>query len=84
MAAGLLARQGLLRLHTAIDERSAAFFALGLGRAEGQAAAVVTTSGTAVANLLPAVVEADYGAIPCCCSPPTGRRRSRTAAPTRR
>ncbi|MFM7674830.1 MAG: 2-succinyl-5-enolpyruvyl-6-hydroxy-3-cyclohexene-1-carboxylic-acid synthase [Synechococcus sp.] len=64
LAAGLLARHGLLRLHTAIDERSAAFFALGLGRAEGQAAAVVTTSGTAAANLLPAVVEADYGAIP--------------------
>jgi 2-succinyl-5-enolpyruvyl-6-hydroxy-3-cyclohexene-1-carboxylate synthase len=64
VAAGLLARRGLLRLHTAIDERSAAFFALGLGRAEGQAAAVVTTSGTAVANLLPAAVEADYGTIP--------------------
>ncbi|MEB3263295.1 MAG: thiamine pyrophosphate-binding protein, partial [Synechococcus sp.] len=64
VAAGLLARRGLLQLHTAIDERSAAFFALGLGRAEGRAAAVVTTSGTAVANLLPAVVEADSGAVP--------------------
>ncbi|CAK6695786.1 2-succinyl-5-enolpyruvyl-6-hydroxy-3-cyclohexene-1-carboxylic-acid synthase [Synechococcus sp. CBW1107] len=63
VAAGLQQQRGL-RLHTAIDERSAAFFALGLGRAEGRAAAVVTTSGTAVANLLPAVVEADYGAIP--------------------
>ena len=63
-AAGLLAQQGVLRLYTAIDERSAAFFALGLGRASGQAAAVVTTSGTAVANLLPAAVEADHGTIP--------------------
>ncbi|MDI9405423.1 MAG: 2-succinyl-5-enolpyruvyl-6-hydroxy-3-cyclohexene-1-carboxylic-acid synthase [Chitinophagaceae bacterium] len=63
-ASGLLAQRGVLRLHTAIDERSAAFYALGLGRASGQAAAVVTTSGTAVANLLPAAVEADHGTIP--------------------
>ncbi|MGB5135565.1 MAG: thiamine pyrophosphate-binding protein, partial [Prochlorococcaceae cyanobacterium] len=63
-AAGVLQRRGVLRLHTAIDERSAAFFALGLGRASGRPAAVITTSGTAVANLLPAAVEADFGAIP--------------------
>ncbi|MEB3351358.1 MAG: 2-succinyl-5-enolpyruvyl-6-hydroxy-3-cyclohexene-1-carboxylic-acid synthase [Cyanobacteriota bacterium] len=63
-AAGLLQRRGVLQLHTAIDERSAAFFALGLGRASGRPAAVITTSGTAVANLLPAAVEADFGAIP--------------------
>jgi len=63
VAAGLLERQGL-RLYTAIDERSAAFLALGLGRADGVPAAVVTTSGSAVANLLPAVVEADHGAVP--------------------
>ena len=63
VAAGLLERRGLA-LVTAIDERSAAFFALGHGRATGLPAAVITTSGTAVANLLPAVVEADYGAIP--------------------
>jgi len=53
-----------LQLVTALDERSAAFFALGWSRASGQPAAVITTSGTAVANLLPAVVEADFGAIP--------------------
>ncbi len=41
-----------------LDERGAAFHALGHARAEGWATAVVTTSGTAVANLLPAVVEA--------------------------
>lgn len=63
MAAGVLEARGLI-LHTAVDERSAAFFALGLGRATGRAAAVITTSGTAVANLLPAAVEADYGTIP--------------------
>ncbi|MEY4431385.1 MAG: 2-succinyl-5-enolpyruvyl-6-hydroxy-3-cyclohexene-carboxylic-acid synthase, partial [Cyanobacteriota bacterium] len=63
VAAGLLERSGL-DLITGVDERSAAFLALGLGRADGRAAAVVTTSGTAVANLLPAAVEADHGAIP--------------------
>jgi 2-succinyl-5-enolpyruvyl-6-hydroxy-3-cyclohexene-1-carboxylate synthase len=63
LALGVLEPHGL-ELYTAIDERSAAFFALGLARATGKAVAVVTTSGTAVANLLPAAVEADYGAIP--------------------
>ena len=63
VAAGLLERRGL-GLYTAVDERSAAFLALGLGRADGVPAAVVTTSGSAVANLLPAVVEADHGAVP--------------------
>jgi 2-succinyl-5-enolpyruvyl-6-hydroxy-3-cyclohexene-1-carboxylate synthase len=63
VAAALLEPAGL-RLHTAIDERSAAFFALGLGRAEGLPAAVITTSGTAVAQLLPAAVEADFGTLP--------------------
>ncbi len=62
-AAGLLQHRGL-KLHTAIDERSAGFFAVGLARAEGKPSVVITTSGTAVANLLPAVVEADSGAIP--------------------
>ncbi|CAK6688537.1 2-succinyl-5-enolpyruvyl-6-hydroxy-3-cyclohexene-1-carboxylate synthase [Synechococcus sp. CBW1107] len=62
-AAGLLLQRGL-KLHTAIDERSAGFFALGLARAEGKPTVVITTSGTAVANLLPAVVEASNGAIP--------------------
>jgi len=63
LALGVLEPRGLA-VYTAIDERSAAFFALGLARATGKAVAVVTTSGTAVANLLPAAVEADYGAIP--------------------
>jgi 2-succinyl-5-enolpyruvyl-6-hydroxy-3-cyclohexene-1-carboxylate synthase len=53
-----------IALHVQIDERSAAFVALGLGRATGRPAAVVTTSGSAVANLHPAVVEADLGEVP--------------------
>ena len=63
IAAALL-EPGGLSLHTAIDERSAAFFALGLARAEDRPVAVATTSGSAVANLLPALVEADHSAIP--------------------
>lgn len=47
-----------------IDERGAAFAALGYARASGQPAAVVTTSGTAVANLMPAVVEARMDGVP--------------------
>ena len=47
------AEQGSLRLHVLLDERSAGFFALGLGRASGVPAPVVTTSGTAAAELHP-------------------------------
>ncbi len=47
-----------------VDERGAAFFALGFARGSGRAAAVITTSGTAVANLLPAVVEASLDHVP--------------------
>ncbi|MVA75515.1 2-succinyl-5-enolpyruvyl-6-hydroxy-3-cyclohexene-1-carboxylic-acid synthase [Auraticoccus sp. F435] len=57
-------RGGLLRLHVRIDERSAAWTALGLARATGRAVVVVTTSGTAVANLHPAVLEADAAHVP--------------------
>jgi 2-succinyl-5-enolpyruvyl-6-hydroxy-3-cyclohexene-1-carboxylate synthase len=63
VAAALLEPRGLV-LHPAVDERSAAFLALGLGAAEGVPAAVLTTSGSAVAHLLPACVEADHGTIP--------------------
>ena len=53
-----------LRIFTLLDERSAAFFALGLGKRTGRPAAVITTSGTAVANLFPAVVEASHSEAP--------------------
>jgi 2-succinyl-5-enolpyruvyl-6-hydroxy-3-cyclohexene-1-carboxylate synthase len=53
-----------IRLHVEIDERSAAFLAVGLARTTGIPAPVVVTSGSAVANLHPAVVEADTGMVP--------------------
>jgi 2-succinyl-5-enolpyruvyl-6-hydroxy-3-cyclohexene-1-carboxylate synthase len=58
------ARREDVALTVLIDERSAAFFALGIGRATGRPAAVLTTSGSAVAHLYPAVVEADTGRVP--------------------
>ena len=57
-------RRGLLRLHVRIDERSAAYLALGLARGSGAPVAVVTTSGTAAVNLHPAIVEAAYSGVP--------------------
>jgi len=63
LAASRLEGHGL-QLFCGIDERSAGFLALGMSRADGGATAVVTTSGTAVANLLPAAVEADLSALP--------------------
>jgi 2-succinyl-5-enolpyruvyl-6-hydroxy-3-cyclohexene-1-carboxylate synthase len=62
-AAALLEPTGLA-VYTCIDERSAAFFALGLSRGQGLPAAVITSSGSAVAHLLPACVEADLATIP--------------------
>ena len=53
---------GLLRLHTRIDERTAGFLALGRSKVDGPAA-VMCTSGTAVANLLPAVLEAAHSGL---------------------
>jgi len=59
-----LADAGTIRLHVRIDERSAGFLAVGLAKVSGQPVAVICTSGTAVANLAPAVVEASYSAVP--------------------
>ncbi|GAA5021155.1 hypothetical protein GCM10023258_10290 [Terrabacter aeriphilus] len=53
-------RAGDLRLHVRVDERSAGFLALGLTTGSRRPVAVVTTSGTAVGNLLPAVMEAHH------------------------
>ncbi|HTV12681.1 MAG TPA: 2-succinyl-5-enolpyruvyl-6-hydroxy-3-cyclohexene-1-carboxylic-acid synthase [Acidimicrobiales bacterium] len=58
------AEEGALRLHVVLDERSAGFIALGLGRAAGRPAVVLTTSGTAAVELHPAVVEADQSGTP--------------------
>ena len=57
------AAAGLVRLHTRLDERSAGFLALGLSKV-GARAAVVCTSGTAVANLHPAMLEAAHSGVP--------------------
>lgn len=59
-----LSREERIRTHVQIDERSAGFLAVGMARATGRPAVVVTTSGTATANLHPAVVEADRAAVP--------------------
>jgi 2-succinyl-5-enolpyruvyl-6-hydroxy-3-cyclohexene-1-carboxylate synthase len=53
-----------MRTWIQLDERSAGFFALGLGRATGRPAVLVCTSGTAAANYLPAVVEASHAGVP--------------------
>lgn len=57
-------REGRLRLHMRIDERTAGFLAVGLAIAGGRPVPVVMTSGTAVANLGPAVLEANYARQP--------------------
>lgn len=64
LVADAAAREGLLRLHVRVDERVAGFLALGLARASGRCVPVVTTSGTAVGNLLPAVMEAHHSGVP--------------------
>jgi 2-succinyl-5-enolpyruvyl-6-hydroxy-3-cyclohexene-1-carboxylate synthase len=56
------AETGLVRLHTRVDEHSAGFLALGLTKV-GSAAAVMCTSGTAVANLHPAMLEAAHSGV---------------------
>jgi 2-succinyl-5-enolpyruvyl-6-hydroxy-3-cyclohexene-1-carboxylate synthase len=58
------AAAGRVRLHVRIDERSAGFLALGLAKLGGPPAVVVTTSGTAAANLHPAVAEAAQAGVP--------------------
>ncbi|MCR5977827.1 2-succinyl-5-enolpyruvyl-6-hydroxy-3-cyclohexene-1-carboxylic-acid synthase [Gordonia jinghuaiqii] len=55
---------GRLRLHVRIDERSAGYLALGLAVSSGRPVPIVMTSGTAVANMGPAVFEANYARVP--------------------
>src|SRR2546429_5840260 len=53
-----LAAEPRVEAHSVIDERAAGFVALGIAKASGRPVAVTCTSGTAAANLMPAVVEA--------------------------
>lgn len=53
-----------IEVYSHIDERSAAYFALGMAKASGKPVALVCTSGTAAANFYPAIIEANYGEVP--------------------
>lgn len=64
LAAAEAENVGAIRLHVRTDERSAGFFALGVARETGVPAPVIVTSGGAVANLMPAAVEAHEGRVP--------------------
>ena len=59
-----LAADDRFQVHVHLDERSAGFLALGIGKATGIPAVAVTTSGTAAVELHPAVVEASYAGVP--------------------
>lgn len=64
LVAAELERAGAVELHVRIDERVGGFLALGIAAETGRPAAIVTTSGTATANLLPAVLEAHHSNLP--------------------
>jgi 2-succinyl-5-enolpyruvyl-6-hydroxy-3-cyclohexene-1-carboxylate synthase len=60
----VMAEHPELNVHIHIDERSAAFFALGMAKASQKPVAILCTSGTAAANYYPAIVEAHYSRVP--------------------
>lgn len=64
LVAAELEARGDVQLHVRVDERSAGFFALGIALESHSPAVVITTSGTAVANLFPAVLEAHHSGVP--------------------
>src|SRR5271169_4396921 len=64
VAVAFARRAGEIRPWVLYDERSAAFFALGMAKSSSSPVALVCTSGTAAANLLPAVAEARLGRVP--------------------
>ena len=64
LAAAELERAGSIRLHVRTDERSAGFLSVGLALETGLPSLLVVTSGTAVANLHPAVLEAHHAGVP--------------------
>ncbi|QRZ62006.1 2-succinyl-5-enolpyruvyl-6-hydroxy-3-cyclohexene-1-carboxylic-acid synthase [Rothia sp. ZJ932] len=63
-ALAALAEAGVVTSHVRVDERSAGFTALGLALAHGSPVGIIVTSGTAVGNLLPAVMEAYHSGAP--------------------
>lgn len=63
-AVAALEASGVVDLSVRVDERSAGFLALGMAKAGTSPVAVMCTSGTAVANLMPAAVEARYAGVP--------------------
>lgn len=63
-AVAALDTAGVLQAHVRIDERTAAFTALGIAQASKTPTVLITTSGTAVGNLLPAVMEAAHSGVP--------------------
>ncbi|MEY4437353.1 MAG: hypothetical protein RL100_817, partial [Actinomycetota bacterium] len=64
IAAGQLADAAKINLHIRLDERSLGFNAIGAALASGEPSVLITTSGTAVANLHPAVLEAHHSGVP--------------------
>ncbi|MBS4191802.1 2-succinyl-5-enolpyruvyl-6-hydroxy-3-cyclohexene-1-carboxylic-acid synthase [Bacillus sp. FJAT-49705] len=60
----VMAEHPELRVHIHVDERSAAFFALGMAKASKRPVAILCTSGTAAANYFPAIVEANIARVP--------------------
>lgn len=64
LVAAELERAGAIELHVRIDERVGGFLALGIAAETRRPAAIITTSGTATANLLPAVLEAHHSNLP--------------------
>ncbi len=77
-----LVTDGRLRIHVRLDERSAAYLALGIGLASGAPAVLVTTSGTAAVELHPAVAEADLAGVPLiCCTADRPPELHRVGAP---
>ena len=83
-----LAEHPGIAVHVHLDERSAAFFALGAAKRSGRPAVVLCTSGTAAANLHPAVLEADHARTPLLVltadRPPAATGAPWPAAPGRR
>ena len=60
----VMAEHPEIKTHIHVDERSAAFFALGIAKATNKPVAILCTSGTAAANYFPAIVEARYSRVP--------------------